>query len=145
MKSAFLLFRCWLNSSRLYVFYIAFLHASNFALIGLNEAYHCLQGENTTIGNALNKLEDFLIRIQSRSENKNYSGAYFRAFDFEKFEIWGSDADAGWGAFSVETGWTQTWIATALGLKHLNMSFWDITQKNVDLKLEMDGWVDYYF
>ena len=121
------------------------LYTSNFALIGLNEAYHCLQGENTTIGNALNKLEDFLIRIQSRSENKNYSGAYFRAFDFEKFEIWGSDADAGWGAFSVETGWTQTWIATALGLKHLNMSFWDITQKNVDLKLEMDGWVDYYF
>ena len=40
-----------------------------------------------------------------------------RAFDFEKWEAWASDADIGWGAWSVETGWTQSWITTTLGMR----------------------------
>ncbi len=121
------------------------LYTSNFALIGLNEAYHSLLSKNHTVAKSLDKLKDFLIRIQSKSKNKMYSGAYFRAFDFEKWEVWGSDADAGWGVWSVETGWTQTWIATALGLNHLNTSFWEVTQKNVNLQEELEGWVEYFF
>ena len=43
-------------------------------------------------------------------------GAWFRAFDFKRWEHWGANADAGWGVWCVETGWTQGWITTALAM-----------------------------
>ena len=68
---------------------------------------------------ALNKLAEFLCRIQVRSEaHPELDGAWFRAFDFEKWEHWGSSADIGWGAWSIESGWTQGWITAVLALRH---------------------------
>ena len=42
--------------------------------------------------------------------------------------MWASDADVGWGAWSVETGWTQSWISIVLGLRQLNTTLWDASQ-----------------
>ena len=42
------------------------------------------------------------------------------------WEAWGSDSDVGWGAWSVETGWTQTWITTTLALRQLNTTLWEL-------------------
>ena len=53
-----------------------------------------------------------------------------RAFDFEKFEHWGSNADAGWGAWAIESGWTQGWITSILSLRELKRSIWDITYQS---------------
>ena len=36
----------------------------------------------------------------------------------DAFTVLASDADAGWGAWSVETGWTAPWIHLSLGLRH---------------------------
>ncbi|MCX6927888.1 MAG: hypothetical protein NT154_32470 [Verrucomicrobia bacterium] len=53
-------------------------------------------------------------------------GAWYRGFDFQKWEYWGSDGDVGWGVWCIETGWIQTWITTTLALRHMNTSLWDL-------------------
>jgi hypothetical protein len=45
-----------------------------------------------------------------------------RGFDYELWEYYGSSADNGWGAWCVESGWTNTWIAATFGLRRLNRS-----------------------
>ena len=55
------------------------------------------------------------------------SGAWFRAFDFQRWDYWASNADLGWGAWSIESGWTQSWITSTLALRHLKTSLWDLT------------------
>ena len=50
-----------------------------------------------------------------------------RGFDYELWEYWGSSADLGWGAWSVESGWTNTWIASVLAFRHLNTSLFDLS------------------
>jgi hypothetical protein len=53
-----------------------------------------------------------------------------RAFDYRRFEHWGSNADHGWGAWAIETGWTQSWIVSILALRELNTSLWDLTKNS---------------
>ena len=33
-------------------------------------------------------------------------------------------ADVGWGAWAIETGWTQAWITSVLALRQMRTSFW---------------------
>ena len=74
------------------------------------------------------KLARFLCRIQIRSqEHPELDGAWYRAFNYRRWEYWASNADVGWGAWSVESGWTQGWITTVLALRRLGMSLWDLT------------------
>ena len=51
-----------------------------------------------------------------------------RAFDYGRFEHWGSNADHGWGAWAIESGWTQGWIVSVLALREMNTSVWDLTK-----------------
>jgi len=75
------------------------------------------------------KLAEFLVRIQVRSETRaELDGAWFRAFDFKRWEYFGSNADAGWGAWCVETGWVQGWIPTVLELRRRGTNLWDLTR-----------------
>jgi hypothetical protein len=53
-------------------------------------------------------------------------GTWFRAFDFDRWDYWGSNADAGWGVWCVETGWVQGWIVTVLSLRQLDTTLWDL-------------------
>ena len=57
-------------------------------------------------------------------------GGWFRAFDFQKWDYWGSNADAGWGAWSIEVGWTQAWIPTVLALRELRLNLWDLSKQS---------------
>ena len=102
------------------------LYTTNFAFIGLHEAAAATC--EPLYAEAENKLAEFLCRIQVRSEeHPELDGGWFRAFDFNRWEYWASNADAGWGAWSIETGWTQGWIVGALGLRQMNTSLWDLT------------------
>jgi hypothetical protein len=97
-----------------------FLYTSNFALLGLHEAAAALGGD-PQVKDAEDRLADYIVRLQARStEHPDLDGAFFRAFDYEKWEAWASDADVGWGAWSVESGWTQSWITITLGMRQLN-------------------------
>lgn len=102
------------------------LYTTNFAFLGLHEA--AAATGDRLYADAEEKLAAFLCRMQVRSEvHPELDGAWFRAFDFERWEYWASNADAGWGAWSIETGWTQGWIVGVLGLRRMDTSLWDLT------------------
>jgi hypothetical protein len=82
------------------------------------------------------KLADFLIRIQvSSDKHHELDGGWFRAFDYRHWEYLGSNADSGWGAWSIESGWTQAWIPSVLAMRELNRNLWDITKNSSAGKL----------
>lgn len=103
------------------------LYTSNFAFFSLNEAAHATG--NAKYKQAVNKLSDFLTRIQVKSERFNdLDGAWFRGFEFDRWEYWASNADVGWGAWGTLTGWTQSWIVATQVLTEKNLSYWDLTR-----------------
>lgn len=102
------------------------LYTTNFALLGLHEAAYATN--DPKIEAAVDKLSDFLCRIQVNSaKHPEIHGAWFRAFDYGRFEHWGCNADLGWGAWCIESGWTQGWITTILALREMDTSIWDLT------------------
>jgi len=102
------------------------LYTCNFALLGLHEA--AAATGDPFYRRAEDRLARFLCRIQVRSPARpELDGVWFRAFDFDRWEYWASNGDAGWGVWCAETGWTQGWIITVLALRQLNTSLWDLT------------------
>jgi len=102
------------------------LYTSNFAFFGLQEAWKATG--NPEYEKAVNKLSDFLTRIQVRSERwPDLDGAWFRAFDYQRWDYWASNADAGWGAWGTLTGWIQSWIVYTQILVDTRSSFWEQT------------------
>ncbi len=57
-------------------------------------------------------------------------GAWYRAFDFKRWEYWASNADWEWGPWCTESGWTQPWIAATLALRQMESSLWELTAKS---------------
>ncbi len=105
------------------------LYTTGFALLGLHEAVAATGDKK--LRDAENKLSEFLCRIQIRSEKFPYlNGWWFRAFDDRRWEFWASSADAGWGAWSLEAGWAQSWTATILGLRDKKTTVWDLTKNS---------------
>ncbi len=81
------------------------------------------------IKDACDKLAEFLCRIQVVSNSHpEVDGGWMRAFDFGRYEHWGSNADSGWGAWAIETGWTQSWIVSILAFREMETSIWDLTK-----------------
>jgi hypothetical protein len=102
------------------------LYTSNFAFLGLHEA--AAATGDSFYARAEDRLARFLCRIQVRSKrHPELDGGWFRAFDFRLWDYWASNADAGWGAWSIETGWTEGWITSVLALRQMHTSFWDLT------------------
>jgi hypothetical protein len=105
------------------------LYTSNFAFLGLHEAA-AATGEPLYL-DASKKLAKFFCRIQVRSEtHPELDGWWYRAFEFKRWEYWASNADAGWGAWSTESGWTQSWIAGVLGMRQQKTSLWELTAQS---------------
>ncbi len=105
------------------------LYTTNFAFLGLHEAYYVTKDDR--IKKAVDKLAEFLCRIQVKSErHPELHGAWMRAFDYGRFEHWGSNSDHGWGAWAIESGWTQGWITTVLALREMDTSVWDLTKQS---------------
>lgn len=105
------------------------LYTCNFAFLGLHEAA-AATGE-PIYREMEDALAEFLVRIQvASSEHPELDGGWFRAFDFDKWEYWGSNADVDWGAWCIECGWTQAWIPTVLALRELNLNLWDLSRNS---------------
>lgn len=104
------------------------LYACNFALLGLHEA--AAATGDPLYAHAERRLAEFACRIQVRSPARpELDGAWFRAFDLKRWDYWASSGDSGWGAWCIESGWTQTWIGTVLALRKLQTSLWDCTTR----------------
>jgi hypothetical protein len=102
------------------------LYTVNFAFLGLHEAAAALKDPAWLA--AEERLAQFLVRVQIRSEARpELDGGWFRAFEMHRWEAWASNADAGWGAWAIESGWTQGWIASVLALRQMKSSLWDLT------------------
>jgi len=102
------------------------LYTCNFALLGLHEA--AAATGDPFYSQAEDRLTRFLCRIQVRSErHPELDGAWFRAFDFRLWDYWASNADSGWGAWSIESGWTQSWITSVLAMRQMKTALWDLT------------------
>jgi hypothetical protein len=112
------------------------LYTCNFALLGLHEAAAATR--DTFYAEAEERLARFLCRIQIRSEvHPELHGGWFRAFDFRRWDYYASSSDSGWGAWCIESGWTQGWITSVLALRHLKTSLWELTAAS-DIKRHMD-------
>lgn len=109
------------------------LYTCNFTFMGLNEAYAATGDEQYK--KIADRLADFLVRIQVRSErHPEIDGGWFRAFDYNNWEYMGSNADSGWGAWSIESGWTQAWIPSVLAMRELRTSLWQISKNSGIIK-----------
>ncbi len=103
------------------------LYTCNFTFLGLHEAYAATG--DPQYREMADKLAEFFVRIQVQSQaHPELDGGWFRTFDYQKWDYWGSNADAGWGAWSIEVGWTQAWIPTVLALRELDRNLWDMTK-----------------
>lgn len=119
------------------------LYCVNFAFLGLHEAA-AATGDNY-YREAEDKLAGFLCRIQIRSDkHPELDGGWFRAFDFKRWEYWASSTDVGWGAWCIESGWSQSWITAVLGLRQLKTSLWEITG-NSKLENNFDKLIKQFF
>ena len=105
------------------------LYTCNFTSLGLHEAYGATGDQQYK--RMADKLSEFLIRIQVKSEkHPEVDGGWFRAFDYHQWEYWGSNADSGWGAWSIEVGWTQAWIPSVLAMRELKINLWNLTRNS---------------
>ncbi len=119
------------------------LYTTNFAFLGLHEA--AAVTHDPFYFRAENKLASFLCRIQVQSEKQpELAGGWFRAFDFGRWDYWASGSDWGWGPWSIETGWTQSWITSVLGMRDLRTSLWDVTGRS-DLGAHLNHLVSIMF
>lgn len=113
------------------------LYTCNFSFFALNEAAHATG--NPRYREAVGRLADFLARIQVRSQaHPDIDGAWFRAFDFGRWDYWASNADNGWGAWCTLTGWIQTWITATEALVERQTSYWQATQ-GIDMRQAFDA------
>lgn len=124
------------------------LYTSSFAMMTLNEAYASVSAAGKSelavkYKQYAKSLSDYHVRIQQVSDTKSkYNGVWFRGFDYEKWETYGSDGDAGWGIWCTETGWSQAQISSALSLQALNTNIWDYTKGTTVDKYFADTAVD---
>jgi hypothetical protein len=104
------------------------LYTCNFSFFALNEAARATG--DVKYNEAVKKLADFLVRIQVKSSrHKDIDGAWFRAFDYGRWDYWASNADNGWGAWCTLTGWIQSWIVATQTNVENGDSFWETTRK----------------
>jgi hypothetical protein len=68
----------------------------------------------------------FMADAQLSSTDSRLDGAWARAYDLERMEVFGSPADMGWGPWAIEFGWTVAEIAAWLmaGLMTNRLKAW---------------------
>jgi hypothetical protein len=102
------------------------LYTCNFAFLGLHEA--AAATGDPVYSEAENKLARFFCRVQIRSNvHPELDGGWYRAFDFKRWDYWASATDSSWGPWSIESGWTQSWICSVLAMRRMSVSLWDLT------------------
>ena len=112
------------------------LYSINFAFLGMNEAA-AITG-NKEYAKSAEMMADFFIRTQTQSQkHQELDGTWYRGFDFQKWEYWGSDGDLGWGVMTNEIGWTHSWITATMALREMGTTLWEAASGvNVSLHFE---------
>jgi len=112
------------------------LYTSNFAFLGLHEA--AAATGDRYYNAAADRLAQFLCRIQIRSEeHPQLDGGWFRGFSPTMWDYWASNSDSGWGPWAIESGWTQAWITSVLGMRLKAVSLWALAEGS-KISVQMD-------
>ncbi|WP_440273700.1 hypothetical protein [Ferdinandcohnia sp. SAFN-114] len=99
------------------------LYTNNFLLMNVWEAWKATG--DTKIKKIHEKLAHFLSNIQITSQRKEFDGAWMRSYHLDSEEYFGNNGDTGWGAYVIESGWTNAIILSGLILKELDQSLLD--------------------
>jgi len=100
------------------------LYTTGFALLGLHEA--AAATGDARLRAAGDRLAGYLCRIQVRAPGHPYlDGAWFRGFDYGRWDFWASSGDVGWGPWCVEAGWGQAWTLSTFALRRQRTTLWD--------------------
>ncbi|RKN70107.1 hypothetical protein [Paenibacillus ginsengarvi] len=91
---------------------IDLLYSNNWLPLGFIQAYFVTKDAHFKW--LWEQLAGFLVSAQIHSGDPMIDGAWARAFDAEKAEVFGSPADVGWGPWSIESGWTMAEITSGL-------------------------------
>ncbi|MBE6380095.1 MAG: hypothetical protein E7047_04125 [Lentisphaerae bacterium] len=96
-----------------------------FALAGLHEAF--MATDIQRYGQLRNKMAEFITRIRIKStSHPEFSGGWMRAFDTDLWEYYGSSSDKFWGAWCMESGWTNAPAAMNLLMTVKNRSLFSL-------------------
>ena len=101
------------------------LYTTSFVLIELHEAVAATN--DPRLKTAEDRLTEYVVRIQAKSNDTAIDGTWFRAFDYRRWDYWSSSGDLGWGAWCAEAGWGPGWNGIVLGLRANRQSLWDYT------------------
>ncbi|MEF3306808.1 hypothetical protein [Paenibacillus sp. GYB003] len=88
------------------------LYSNNWLPIGWIQAYFVTK--DPYFKELWEETARFMASAQIHSGDPLIDGAWARAFDADKAEVFGSPADKGWGPWSIESGWTVAEIASGL-------------------------------
>ena len=102
-----------------------FVYTQVFALAGMHEAYMCTKDERCK--KLRDRLTEFMIRTQIVSfAHPEFNGGWMRAFDTNLWEYYGSSSDPFWGAWCLESGWTNAPAAMNLLMIQKNRSLFSL-------------------
>ncbi|MFE7062853.1 hypothetical protein ACFVAD_11945 [Sutcliffiella sp. NPDC057660] len=99
------------------------LYTNNFLLVNAWEAYKATG--DPAVKEKYEKLVQFIASIQITSPKEQFDGGWMRSFHMESTEYFGNNGDTGWGAYVIESGWTNAVILSGLILKELDQSLLD--------------------
>jgi len=88
------------------------LYSVNWLPLGFAYAYHAVHSQkyyDKWLG-----ISSFMASCQILSDSENLNGAWARAFDLDRFEIYGVPHDIGWSPCCIESGWTVAEILFGL-------------------------------
>lgn len=88
------------------------LYSNNWLPIGWIQAYFVTGDEY--FKELWESTAYFMLSSQLHSDNPSIDGAWARAYDVQRDEVFGSPADLGWGPWSIESGWTVAEISSGL-------------------------------
>ena len=89
------------------------LYSLNWLPLGFSYAYYAT-GDKVFM-DLWEDISKFMTSAQIVSDDKTIDGAWARALDLKRMEIYGMPHDVGWGPFCIESGWTVAEILMGLG------------------------------
>ncbi|WP_042462009.1 glycoside hydrolase family protein [Neobacillus dielmonensis] len=99
------------------------LYTNNFLCVNAWEAVKATL--NPSFIDFHEKIVQFVASIQISSPRREFEGGWMRSFHLDRGEYFGNNGDTGWGAYVIESGWTNAIILSGLLLKELDQSLLD--------------------
>ncbi|MEH7179704.1 hypothetical protein [Neobacillus vireti] len=99
------------------------LYTNNFLCVNAWEAVKATR--NSDLKDFHEKIVHFISSIQISAPKCEFDGGWMRSFHLERGEYYGNNGDTGWGAYVMESGWTNAIIVSGLLLKELDQSLLD--------------------